>query len=269
MAIVTIARERGAMGDLTARELAAQLNYRLIDRKSVEASLEAMGLTAKNVSTYDEKKPGFFAQISNMMEDYIRCLKILVYQEAAEGNCIIQGRGGQYLLKDVPGTVRIRLIAPLALRIERVQKYLGCSEREARAEVLQKDHDRSEFNAHFFDTDWKDAINYDAVLNTENLAPEQLGKIIRGLVEAQTTPARDEDGKIAARRLAAGQIICRHLLRDLKLPLFFLEAVVDGDTVTLNGLARSVTDIGQAVEGACINGITKVKSNLTVGRLAH
>ncbi|MBR0457819.1 MAG: cytidylate kinase-like family protein [Victivallales bacterium] len=267
MAIVTIARERGAMGQLVAAELAHQLGYRLIDRQVVEEALEADGFTEKNVSAYDEKKPGFFAQVSNMMEEYIRGLKTLVYREAAKGDCVFLGRGTQFLLQNVPGVVRIRLVAPLATRIARVSKLLDLDERAAEQQIHHIDRDRSQFNEHFFDSKWDAAINYNAVLNTQGLVPEQVVRIIRSILAEASSPELEAAGKIMAHNLATGQLICRHLLHDLQLPLYFLEAEVKDDTVILHGLAHSMADIDKARENAAIEGVRNVISNLTIGRM--
>ena len=267
MAIVTIARECGTMGQLIAAELSRQLGYRLIDRQVVEEALEADGFTEKNVSAYDERKPGFFAQVSSMMEEYIRGLKTLVYREAAKGDCVFLGRGTQFLLQNVPGVVRIRLVAPLATRIACISKLQGIDEHAAAQQIRHVDRDRSQFNEHFFDTKWDDAVNYSVVLNTQGHTPEQVVRVIRSIIAEVTSPELEAAGKGKAHNLATGQLICRHLLHDLRLPLSFLEAEVNDDSVILHGLAHSMEDIEKARTHAAIEGISNVISDLSIGRM--
>jgi len=58
MAIIAIARERGALGKLVASELARTLNYRFIDKRTVEERLEGLGLDQRQFNAYDEKNLG-------------------------------------------------------------------------------------------------------------------------------------------------------------------------------------------------------------------
>ena len=113
MAIIAIARERGALGELVAHELTRQLNYRFIDKKTVEDRLEGLGLDQRQFNAYDERKPGLFAALSSVMEDYVRCLKKIMFEEAMQGDCVFLGRGSQCLFQGIPGVTLVRLVAPV------------------------------------------------------------------------------------------------------------------------------------------------------------
>ena len=82
MAIITVARERGAYGRVVAEKLAEKLSAHFIDRNVVDARLEAMGITEKKRLAFDERKPGFFAALTNAVEEYVCCLKQVMYEEA-------------------------------------------------------------------------------------------------------------------------------------------------------------------------------------------
>lgn len=269
MAIVAIARERGAMGEIVAKELAKQMNYRFVDKRIVEERLEALGLSEKNRQSFDEKKPGFFAAFTSAMDDYIRCLKNILFEEAIQGNCVFLGRGCQFLFKDIPGTVLIRLVAPLETRIQRVKEHMGLDDRSARLEVTHKDRDREQFNEHFFDVGWKNPENYHLTINTEGIAASDIVGIIKETIAIRIKPEAIPVGQAMLRNLALAQAITRHILHDLKLPVFFLEVECAGNEATLNGIAHSVDTIGRACEAAKIQGIERVNCKISVGRLAN
>ena len=267
MAIITLARERGAMGDEVARELAKQLNYRFVDKKVVDERLGDMGIEEKHRKAYDEKKPGLFAALSTAMEDYVRCLKSLFYEEAIKGNCIFVGRGCQVFFKGIPGVISVRLVAPLDTRVQRIEKALGVDYKTAKQLVTQDDRDRSGFNRYFFDADWRDPCAYHAVINTEDLTVAQIVAVIRTMVEQRVTPEQIATGKEIIENLALGQAVVRHLLTECQLPIFFLEAECLNGEVTLSGIAYSQDIIDRAKKEALIGGLQRVNCNIRIGRM--
>ena len=100
MAIVTIAREIAALGEEVARELSRLSGYKLIDREYLEKRLGDYGLDADKREKYDEKKPGFWASLSQERDDYLHFLKAALFEETIGGDCIVVGRGGARDLQD-------------------------------------------------------------------------------------------------------------------------------------------------------------------------
>lgn len=270
MAIIAIARERGALGKLVARELAQTLNYRFIDKKTVEERLEGLGLDKRQFDAYDEKKPGLFAALSSVMEDYIRCLKKIMYEEAMQGDCVFLGRGSQYLFRGIPGVALVRLVAPIETRIKRIQDMQNLEYREAKKQVDRMDRDREGFNRYFFDTDSKDPSSYHLTINTEGLSATQICNIIRNLADMIATPEQIETGQMMFRNLAMAQTVIRHILNDCQLPIFFLEAKCAGNEVTLSGIAHTYDVVDKAQAAALrVVGIERVNNNIRVGRVGQ
>lgn len=268
MAIVAIARERGAMGETIAEALAKKLGYRFLNKRLAEERLEALGMPEKRIVAYDEKKPGFFATFTSAMDDYIRCLKYIIYDEAEKGNCVFLGRGSQYLFQGIPGAVTVRLVAPFDVRVKRIMDHYGLDQKLATREVRRIDSNREQFNEHFFETSWKNPSCYDLVVNTKGITPDSVVAIIIKLLEERVTPDDVIKGQIAVGNLATAQAVVRHILHELKLPVFFLEAECSGKEVTLSGIAHSVDTIERACQAAKIPGIKKVHCNITIGRLS-
>ena len=269
MAIIAIARERGALGELVAHELTRQLNYRFIDKKTVEDRLEGLGLDQRQFNAYDERKPGLFAALSSVMEDYVRCLKKIMFEEAMQGDCVFLGRGSQCLFQGIPGVTLVRLVAPVETRIKRIQDLQHIDYRDAKKQVNRIDRDREGFNRYFFDVDWKDPTLYHLTINTEGLTVAQVAAVIRNLADMVTTPEQAATGQMMLRNLAMAQTIIRHILNDCELPIFFLDAECAGNEVTLNGIAHSPDIIEKARAAALVEGIERVNNNIRVGRVGQ
>ena len=266
MAIITIARERGAYGRIVAEMLAKKLDAHFIDCDVVDARLAAMGITEKKRSAFDERRPGFFAALSNAVEEYVCCLKQVMYEEAQkQGDCVILGRGSQVLFADVPGAVRVRLVASPQVRYQRVAESEGIDIRQAKELVDRIDHDRAGFNSYFFDTEWSSPSCYQMVLNTEHLTPESAVEIICDLLKQTVTPEVVADAHLMLKNLAAAQAIERDILHIRRIPVFFLKVTCTGKLATLSGVAHSTDDIDKAREAALAMGMERVECHIEIG----
>jgi cytidylate kinase len=265
MAIITIARELAALGEEVARELSRITKYKLIDREYLEKRLTDYGLSAEKREKYDEKKPGFWASLSQERDDYLHFLKAALFEEAGGGDCIVVGRGGSAVFKTVPSLVSIKLVSPLALRIERVMKSYGCDERHALQIVEESDHNRIGFHKYFFSSDWLDPRSYDMTLSSSKLESAQLAKIIDEFRKTLVDSAKEEAGRRRLAELLLGQRVVTEIVYAKKVPVHFLEAAADGGRVVLHGVANTQTAIDAALAAArALPGVSEAESAIQV-----
>jgi cytidylate kinase len=239
MAIITISRELAALGDETALELANQLNYRLVDKFALEERIKSYGVDGTKFQKYDEKKPSFLASMSRDRDDYLHFLRSAILAEAAQGKAVLMGRGAAMILKNVPGVFSVFLVAPPAIRLERVKSFFHCDDKRAQQIIEQSDRDRQGFHRYFFDTAWKDSGNYHLSLNTGALGPEVCAEIIKHTLErimTEDTEARSAQG---IRELSLAQAIKHAIVYEKEMPVHFLEVSVSGGKVYLYGVASA------------------------------
>ena len=250
MAIITVSRELAALGDETAHELANQLNYRYVDKPALEERIKSYGVAGNKLQKYDEKKPSFWASLSQDRDDYLHFLRSAVLAEAGQGSTVFIGRGVSVILKNVPGVFSVFLVAPPEIRIERVKSYFHCDDRRAHQIIEQSDHDREGFHRYFFDVKWQDAGNYHLALNTGHLHPAVCAELVKYMRDRVMTD--DAEAKNAQRigELTLGQQIKHRILYEKGVPIHFLEVVVSDNHVTLYGVANSQSLIEAAVSSA-------------------
>jgi cytidylate kinase len=265
MAIITISRELAAMGDETALELAKLLNYSFVDKEEIEEDIKSYGFTDAQFSKYDERKPGFWTSLSRGRDRYLHYLKMAILSEAAQGNCIMIGRGAAAMLKNVPGVISVFLAAPFEIRAERVKSYFHCDDKRARQIIEQSDQDREGFHRYFFDTDWTDACNYHLCINTGNFHPMLGAKIIKSILEEYVDKETESLGIKKIQDIMLAQKIIHYILVEKNISVHFLEADVSESKATLFGVASSQavaeTAVAAAKEVASIN---EVQSELQV-----
>jgi cytidylate kinase len=250
MAIITISRELAALGDETAHELAKLLDYRFVDKNTLEERIKAHGVAGRKLARYDERKPSFWASLSQDRDDYLHYLKTVILTEAVEGNCVFIGRGAGVIFKNVPGVLSVFLVAPYDIRIERVKSYFHCDERKARQIIEQSDSDRIGFHRYFFDIDWKDPGNYQITLNTGHLHPAVCAESIKYIRDCFCTPESEPPHTKKLKELILGQQVKHHILYEKGVSVHFLEASVSDDTITLYGVANSQSLVEAAVSAA-------------------
>ncbi|MDR0388162.1 MAG: cytidylate kinase-like family protein [Treponema sp.] len=250
MAIITISRELAALGDETAQELAKILHYRFIDKHSLEDRIKSYGVAGRKLEKYDERKPSFWASLSQDRDDYLHYLKTAMLTEAAEGNSIFIGRGANAVFRGIPGVLSIFLVAPADIRCERVKSYFHCDDRRARQIVDQSDRDRMGFHRYFFDIDWKEPSNYHLTLNTGILHPAAAAEIIKAHRDHVISVELEAQNTARLTELILGQQVVHHIVYEREIPIHFLEASVTGKTVTIYGVANSQSLVEAAVNAA-------------------
>jgi cytidylate kinase len=90
---------------------------------------------------------------------------------ARHGRGVIVGRGAHFLL-DPKTTLRVRVIAPLEVRVARIAARDGLRDDEARAKILRIDGERVAFNRQHYGADIADPAHYDLVVNAGTLGLE-------------------------------------------------------------------------------------------------
>jgi cytidylate kinase len=265
MAIITIAREFAALGEEVARELSRITSYKLIDREYLEKRLTDYGLDATKREKYDEKKPGFWASLSQERDDYLHFLKAALYEETSGDDCIVVGRGGMTIFKSLPNLISVKLVSPLALRVERVMKSFACDERHALQIVEESDHNRIGFHKYFFSSDWADPRSYDLTINSAKLEPAQTAKLIDDFRKIYIDKSKEEAGKRRLAELLLGQRVVTEIVYAKKVPVHFLEAAVDGGRVVLHGVANTQAAIDGALAAArSVPGVSEAESAIQV-----
>lgn len=194
MAIITISRQAGSLGDETGRAVAEHLGYEHIEQFQISKALSSLGFTISDIDRYDEKKPTIWQTLTMQKELFSHLIRAAVYEFAALKNVVIVGRGGQIILKDVPEALHVRLIAPYAIRLNRLIEQ-GFDEKKAEHTLRQRDRDSSGYLSTYFGSEWDDSGLYDLVINTRTMTVSESVDIISaaaGAVKITSSPQNSE-----------------------------------------------------------------------------
>ena len=265
MAVICISRELAAGGEETARSLSAAGGYRFIEHSDIGAELERNNITPETIVRYEEKKPRFWAALSENRDMYIHYLKQIIYTEAARGNCVILGRGSGAILGGIPGVLTVLLVAPRAERIARLQKTESCDERSAEHQLKQSDHDRLGFHQYFFDTNWQGPASYDLTINTGRVSIPEALELIEKARQLRATPEKEAEGKTILERMQFENFIVGEIVYKQRIGINSLSVAANGGDIVLSGSSVSQTSVNNALEAArAIPGVKSVSSDIIV-----
>ncbi|QTQ12431.1 cytidylate kinase-like family protein [Treponema parvum] len=247
MAVIAISRQIAALGDEIAEATAKKLKYAFIDRKEIERRIISLGFPAETLKKYDEKKPGFFASLAKERDEYLDYLQIAILEAAAEGNCILIGRGAFIILEQLSNLLALRVVAKDSVRLSRLQKEFGIDEKQARQRINESDANRLGFHKSFFNLENEDPSHFHLILNTGLLDIDTASGIIADLVRTSVTPEKEEAGKKRIEELICAQRLVNSLVFEYKMNISFLHAAIEGKAIVLQGVADSSAIVEKAL----------------------
>ena len=142
MAILTLTRQAGSLGDEIGMLIARRLGYTYYDKHEIERRIIAKGLSKEEFLKFDERKPRFLDRFTKNRDKYLNYLSAVILEIAHEGNCVIMGRGAFLFLRDVPNHIALRFVTPMAERIKHIQQLKNISNEKAALQLLEKSDKR-------------------------------------------------------------------------------------------------------------------------------
>jgi len=253
------------MGEEIGQAVAQETHYEYMDKNRIAEALRKFGLQPLEIESFDEKKPPFWDYMSIQRKKYLLILQTLIYELAGKDHMVIVGRGGQVLLKGLPGVLHVRIVAPFAIRIQRILERGARDQKEA-AEVLRRsDRDSSGFIRGYFDADWEDPDLYDLIINTRSLSVDAAARMI--LESVHSLEIQDEGKKVQEKLadLALAQKVEAALLVVLGSGLRQIKISAEKGVVSLEGTVPS-NILKEDCQGAVaqIKGVTRVENRLSV-----
>lgn len=173
---IVISREVGSGGRIIAERLAERLGFVLCDKLILDELATRAKVPKDFLAMLDERPAkalellgaSLLRGVSLTPEDYERLLKSGLKALLKLGSVVIVGRGAVFLAE--PGkALRVRVVAPLALRIANFARYesLGVEEAAKRLEKIEKE--RAEFLKRYFGAEEAGTTCYDLAVNTQCL----------------------------------------------------------------------------------------------------
>jgi cytidylate kinase len=177
--VITISREPGSGGSEIARRLSKALNLDLIGGQIIQHVADSAKMSRKVIQSLDEREVTFrdtllsslFGENRPWPGEYLQHLTKVVGTIGAFGNVIMVGRGASYVLPR-ERTFKVRIIAPIELRIRHFMDDRGYTKAEAEQYIVKTENNRRAFVRKYFNAELTDPAHYDMIINTERISLE-------------------------------------------------------------------------------------------------
>ena len=182
--VVTIEREYGSGGADIARLLAERLGWTLWDQRLTDEIARLAQCDRSEVSQREERMdPLYYRLLKSFLRgsfegslnvprlklldtDVIVSLtKRIVEKAAAEGNCVIVGRGAAFFLANRSDVFNVFIYAPHEHKVQRLIRG-GTEPRKAASLVETVDVERADFIKKYFDKEWPCRRLYHLMINS-------------------------------------------------------------------------------------------------------
>jgi len=177
ISVITISREPGSGGNILAERLSQQFEFDLFYQEFIHKMAESAHVSVRLLETLDEKGASVLEEwISSIVDKrhlwpdrYLQHLMKIIGTIGKHGRAVIVGRGANFVLPPEK-RLSVRVISPLETRIRNVSQAFGVTAAEARSRVLKTESDRKAFIKKYFNEDIQDPLNYDVIINTEDMS---------------------------------------------------------------------------------------------------
>ena len=214
MSVITISRQWGSLGDDVANMVCERLNYQRFDKKMMIQVGQELGLAAnvaratadyvppaKNVlekwfgSTQritggDPSSWTYSARADALTDLSVAGLMEIIEAGYKKDNMVIVGRGGMAALQGKPDVLHVRIQAPLAIRVNRIQAQEGLTAEDALAKVKARDVSDVDWIKRYFDLDSHDPSLFDLIINTAKFSQEEAVDLIVKALAQLTAKAK-------------------------------------------------------------------------------
>lgn len=183
--ILTISHQYGSGGSRIARDLGQRLHWAVWEKEIVRQIATQYKVSEEYVEAKDERVDSFIERMVGLFgmggfesayevppplwltdAQLVRMTRGIVEDVAKEGQAVVVGRAGNFILANHPQTLHVFILAPLSARIERVMEAEKLTHAAAEQRIAGMDKLRADYVRTFYHADWRDPGRYHLVIDS-------------------------------------------------------------------------------------------------------
>ena len=201
--VITINRELGSGGRTVGEKLAKKLGVPFYDKALIKAMEEKYNLSVEEIERLKGRNHSWWADFKRVVsigqgmtsspyyklstevepdllttDEMFKAEKEILKGIAEEESCVIAGRLGFFVLKDVPNRLSILIQASMEHRIERIMRKQGLSQEEAEKVIKKVDKMRENYVNKYTGTSRYDTRNYHLVISMDGKSEDEVADMI-------------------------------------------------------------------------------------------
>jgi hypothetical protein len=207
---------------------------RRISREDLEEVVNRHGELAKRILERLDKATSAYEQFSELRWPYLVLMRNALLDEIRQDNVIYHGYSGHLLLPPIRHFVRVRIEAPLDLRVTMTMKRLGCDEKSARDYITEADEYRVKWARFMYGRDIRNTLLYDLTLNLGHMTLKAACGILECIMSHEDFHASSESHAEVERLYLATSVEVA-LITDPRTQALEISAAVQDSEVNLTG----------------------------------
>jgi cytidylate kinase len=239
---------------MLATEVAERLGYEAVSREDLVAEATGFGVSEGELREALVKPPGLWSRFSRQRNRYLAFVQATLCKRVQGGGVVYHGNAGHLLLPGVAHVLCVRLIAPVAFRVQNLRESAGMEEDEALAYIEKVDREREQWTRFLYGVSWLDPTLYDLCINLRTMGIQDAAELV--LSTARATPFQPtEESRQAMQDLVLASRVRASLAADARTAGTEVEVRASGSSVFLRGRVRpasvvdSVLEVVEGVEG--------------------
>jgi cytidylate kinase len=179
MSVVIISAATFCHGDEVAARAADLLEYRCVGRDEViEAAARTYGATPSKLIQAIDERASWRPMPDKERRIHLAALQATLAEHLLQGDCVCHGLAAHLYVAGISHVLKVRLNAPVEVRIATAsrQKHLG--EAKARKLVLGHDKRRRRWVTHLFSVDEDDPEQFDLVVDHATTGSEDTAALV-------------------------------------------------------------------------------------------
>lgn len=211
MAIITVSRGSYFRGREVAEKLAEQLGYECISREILLEASQEFNIPEIKLVRAIEDAPTILERFIHDKEKYLAYIRAALLKHVQRDNVVYHGLFGNFLLRDVPHVMKVRIVADLEARVADEVQRESISMEKAREIIVKDDNERRKWAFHLYGADTWDATYYDLVIHLKSITVDEAVRLIMHALEFpgfQTNPESQQvvDNLLEATRLELSSV---------------------------------------------------------------
>lgn len=186
---LTIASDKGCLGEEIAQELSLRTGWHIFDKEMVSYIAKNEHVSENLVRQLDHTSQNLIQDMIERLlktaenpafgsDEYYEALLKTMGCLATHGCAILVGRGANFVLREHSHGLNIRVTASPEVRIKRLCKSLNTTIDQARHQMQVEDEEQRKFIRHYYKHEFDDVNFYDIVFNTDHASIEQVASSV-------------------------------------------------------------------------------------------
>lgn len=239
MAILTISRQLGSTNKEFMESMARRWKYEYVDRgKILEDMGEQGNQWAEFGREFDEHYPSLWERFDKSFRGFVVLSQSIILSYALKDNVVIVGRGGNFLLRETPYSLNVRVVAPFEQRLETIMKRENLSRSAAELLLKKVDTEMSRSIHLIYGQDIDDPSAYDLFFDVGVIpALEAVAATRAALLEKDKL--KTEDAQRALQMKALAKKVHAGIVTDPKLFLPVFNVSAGKDLLLVTGIVHN------------------------------